>query len=273
MGKTINELYSLDEILYKLLHERSYRQLFLEDKFYEMNISEVNIENLKTIDREELMATAKTIKSNIISGNIDYNGGLKSAYPGVFSEFKESSIDMDDLLYDFIESIWFQDYKEIPFSGRGICIEEAFYHYMLSNENFINRSPYNTLLLQHEFLNAIHSILVINKNPNFRIHSPLIIHNRSISYSVVKYPGKIVSALENSLKKFETDDEVLYVYAATKKHLIKGQISELISEILKNELLIHKAEIRNLLTTKFNINEDQLNTTILNMAKLGLLDG
>lgn len=263
--------YELDEILYLLLHNRTYRNLFLEKYYTKMNISRENVSNLQTIDTEELIATAKNIKINIVSGNINHEGGLKNSYPGVFESIKSSEINLDELIYEFIESIYFNDYKEVPFAGMGVCIEEAFFNFLIKNQEYIEVNINNKLLLQHDFFNAMHSILVINKNPNFYVKSELIKDNGFVKYSTLTMPRSISEALGANSSKDDNKD-VTWIYASTAKHLIKGPINKLSLEIIEQNINLHTIQENSELIEKLNVEEDQIKSTILKLRELGILD-
>lgn len=224
--------YSLDELLYNLLYDYQYRNNFLNDELNELNLSADHLNHIKTIDKEELAATATTIVRNLMSGNIEHNGGLRTSFPGVFQALEFRKTDITLLMHKFLASKHFEGYMELPYAGEGTCIEEAFYNYLSENEEFILAAENNHLLLKHEFLNAIISILTVNKHPFFRIDSDLVKNNGHIYYAYQTYSKEISEALSG--KKVAGDSEmVIWLYAATEKNLVRGPIHPSILEMVE----------------------------------------
>ncbi|MCU5684752.1 hypothetical protein OCF64_23605 [Bacillus wiedmannii] len=261
MAISVDKYYSLDEILYNLLHDYEYRNLFLKDKFSELNISEENLKQIQTIDKEELIATSKTIIRNLLNGNIEHSGGLKTAFPGTFKELELNNIDLQQLMYEFVASKEFEDYKEIPYAGDGQCIEESFFCF-LSNIEIIKSNKNIELLLKHEFLNAMISILVVNAEPAFKILSKDIKHNGHIYYASIRLDRNIAEALLG--KKIQVQqDKIIWLFAAAKNRLIKGPIEENVLQ------LIEIGSLKKINEMKLTSNEET--SLAMSIYKLGLI--
>jgi hypothetical protein len=273
MGQAVKPFISLPEALYRLLFKRSYRQAFIEGNHHLLGLSEWDLKQLRTIDHEELQATAKNICRNLLSGNLDTNGGLLQAYPGVFQELKNLQINSIELMYEFMETSFFDDYREVPFGGEGICVEEAFYYFLQNYSPFIEASPYNKLMLTHEFLTSLLSILVINKDPHFVVKTDQVICNGKVLYAVQYFPSQIVAALMNRPVEIEeqAESEIPFLYAATEKTLIKGPINELTIELIRlgDRKAIGRTGLS--LCERFAISKQDLIKIQNSLSKLGLI--
>ncbi len=273
MGQAVNPFLSLPEALYRLLFKRSYRQAFLEGNHQFLDLSEWDLQQLRTIDHEELQATAKNICRNLLSGNLDTNGGLLQAYPSVFQELKNLQINSIELMYEFMETSFFDDYREVPFGGEGICVEEAFYYFLKNYSPFIKANPYNKLMLTHEFLTSLLSILVINKDPHFVVKTDQVICNGKVFYAVQYFPSQIVAALVNRPVEMQeqAESEIPFLYAATEKTLIKGPIDELTIEMIRlgEYKAIERAEVS--LCERFAVSQQDLQRIQNKLAMLGLI--
>ena len=69
---------SMDETVYRLIHHRSYRNFFLRGNYSEMNISKATFMDIKTIDKEQLCASANKVARKILSGSHQGGHGLEA---------------------------------------------------------------------------------------------------------------------------------------------------------------------------------------------------
>ncbi|MFC4075895.1 hypothetical protein [Salinithrix halophila] len=259
---------SLNQALYRLLYHRTYRQAFLDARHEELQLSIEDLKHLRTVDKEELIATSKTIARNLLAGNLEHSGGLRVSYPGVFQELQRLKVDLTELMYSFMESPPFNHYAEVPFAGRGICIEEAFYSYLIGERFFIEASPNNALLLTHEFLTALLSILVINKDPAFRIDTDKIQHNGCVFYAVQTYPKEIAKALaKRPLEEFE-GAEVCWLYAAASNRLLTGPVTPVIVEMLQSG---SESEAKREWNDHPRFHADELQSSLRRLREAGLI--
>ncbi|MBA4542097.1 MULTISPECIES: hypothetical protein [Thermoactinomyces] len=270
-GAIKGESIGLHRALYGLLYHRSYRQAFLEGRYDKLQLSDGELRQLATIDHEELCATAKNICRNLLSGNLEISGGLKGSYPGVFQELERMGYDRYELMYQFMESPHFEEYRELPFSGVGLCVEEAFYGFMMEQEDFLRESPNNRLLLTHEFLTVMLSILVVNKHPNFCIKTNLIRKNDSCFYAIQSYPDQIASALANRKVHGDSQGRTLYLYAAAKDQFIKGPINPFIARLIELGRAEEITKWANEWMETYQISEEELNDAMEKFLRLGLI--
>jgi hypothetical protein len=118
----------IDETLDALLHRRSYLKLFLEDP-NQLGLPPDVLDALATTDRDELVATAKAVRRELMNRHHRGSGSLIDLYPSTIGER-----DAEELVADFMESTEYGAYREIPFSGVGFSLEEAFYRYCEARE-------------------------------------------------------------------------------------------------------------------------------------------
>jgi uncharacterized protein len=222
----------LSSALYDVVFKPRVRQLFLDGKQDHLFDSQI-ASCLDTIDREELQKTGRRLRQDLLGGNYEGSGGLRRSFPGVFSSIALASIPENQLMDDFFDSESFEAYTEVPFFKKGICIEEAFYTFLLSYRPFVNADPNNVLLLSHEFFYVLHAILAITRHPAFSIRTPLARRTSKASFSVLLLPGEILSRLAPG-KVRATEECHPYLYAANSRgELICGPITSAIRERLE----------------------------------------
>ena len=218
----------LNKALYSLLFDKAYREAFLSDRLRDSSLSQGDLAALQSIDRAELTSASETICARILNGDFDLGGGLRKVYPGVFRALGEMNLSEREVGYRLLASPEFRRYKELPFNGEGLCIEEAFYLFLRRQRSFREASESNVLLLTHEFLGAILAILTVNEHPYFVIASKLIRFNGFIRYATYRYPDAIVRALVDIPPAVPAGDTVGFLYASSiHRRFIKGAVDDL----------------------------------------------
>jgi hypothetical protein len=225
---------TLDEALYGLLFDHRYRERFLQDDRAALGLSDDDLRDLDAIDRHELVRTAERIVADVLTGNFEGSGGLRAAYPGVFDALAETGRPIRDLVLDFLASDEYERYRELPFAGRGTCIEEAFFRFLRHDRAFAAAAPTNALLLTHEFLAVMMSLLAVTPKPSFDIATTdLIHHNGHAWYATQHYPPAIVESL-TSRPAGTVDDGARMLYAATAhRAYVSGVVDERALEVLR----------------------------------------
>jgi len=117
-------MISLDQALDRLLHDRSYRSAFLAERFDALDLAPDDLDALGSIDRQQLVRTAERVAKDLIGRKHRGSGGLLELYPNTLGADR-----LDETVYRFLESAAFQDYRELPFAGDGISLEEAFFRF------------------------------------------------------------------------------------------------------------------------------------------------
>jgi hypothetical protein len=162
----VGSLIPLDEALERLLTVRSYREAFLAGQYNALNLSAKDLAALESIDREQLVQTAQRVRDELIRRRYRGSGGLEKLYPRTLGAWRTAN-PMDDelheLVYVFLESNAYQEYREVPHAGMGACLEEAFYLFCEA-ENIGDDA-----IREEEFLVAMSKALALSPQPGFRI--------------------------------------------------------------------------------------------------------
>jgi hypothetical protein len=224
-GRMKPENISLTEALYRLLNHRSYRENFLNEATAEdLGLSEEDFSELSSIDREQLIASAERMAQKIYSGNHQGGQGLKSVFPECFSALEQQTQKNGvEIVYEFLESEHFGDYKELPFNGKGICIEQAFYGFV--EERYWKKDSPLEAIVRNEFLLSLFKNISKMESPNFDLPKTFVSQNKLCRYSVQVYQHRLTEA------GIETQPHFI-LYAAAGGHFISDEITPLIADIL-----------------------------------------
>lgn len=121
----------MNEILYKLIYHRKFREAFIANKLEGLALSSQQLEDLSFIDKDQLNKSSQKIIEQLLG--IDGSLSLKKAFPQVFSEWQRlfpQDNECFELAYFFLESQSFQDVKNLDFGGSQ-NIFEAFREFLL----------------------------------------------------------------------------------------------------------------------------------------------
>jgi hypothetical protein len=223
----------LASALFRLLYHRTVRQCFMRGETQSLMLCKQDLSELETIDLVELEATAKTIARNMLSGNSGGGGGLRQSFPITLSLLENAGITSMDVMYRFLEAPQFRFYRELPHAGIGLSAEEAFYNFLMSDEELLSLSSLLGFAAKHEILTTLLSMLVVTNRPNFRVETSLICDNGVCRFACPLY--SVASMKEIGLKIGETGSQataVHYLYAATARHFISGPVTPLITTLL-----------------------------------------
>jgi hypothetical protein len=261
----------LEMAMYKLLFHRSYRQAFLDGRYEELHLSPENIQHLKAIAPEELDATANKICRNLLLGDVsETSGGLMHAFSRSLQTLQESGVDAMELMYEFAESEPFDQYREVPFAGAGICAEEAFYHFLRLHPLFEEGSA-NFYLLTHEFLIALLSIVVVNQDPAFVIDTWQVRNNGTVRYALQRVPKKKAEFMSGRTLPGKEDALVVWLYAATQKSFVGGPISPFVAELLEFSTQEMLQTVQDDLMSKYNVTAEAFDTQVQKLRDMGLI--
>jgi len=162
----VGSLISLDEALERLLTVRIYREDFLAGRLDALDLSAEDLVALESIDKEQLVSTAERIRDELIRRRYRGSGGLEKLYPRTLDAWREANPEdtkLHELLYAFLESAHYREYREVPHAGLGACLEEAFYRFVEA------RDIGDAAVREEEFLVAISKALALCPRPGFRI--------------------------------------------------------------------------------------------------------
>jgi hypothetical protein len=159
----------LDGFLDRVLHSASYRQAFLDGRTSELGLSEADLEAVRNLDRGQLQETAEAVRSAVLERQHRGSGGLRVMYPQTLAAWRARTGDEDlsRLLDGFMESPAFEQYREIPFAGDGICLEEAFFRFAEAED--IGEPG----VREAEFLAGLMKALALSPNPAFVVGPPV----------------------------------------------------------------------------------------------------
>lgn len=264
--------YTLNEALYFLLHHKAYREAFLADNFAALNLSPKDCKALTTIDKEELVKTASKIKGNLLKGNYGDNGGLRKAFSLTFQLLRGNGVSTGELMEHYLASTFYRDYKEVEFTGKGICLEESFFLFLKAEEPiFAEVGTLPNVVLRHEFFKVLLSILTISTRPSFTIASESeLVRNGNILFTIQAYPSAVLVQL---IPTTDTRVSQTYMlYAVTKQgHFINGAIDELLKTLMElkttTNIIVQAMRIQE----KYQLNEETLRQIMQGLLNKGLL--
>lgn len=222
-----NKQISTDEAVYRLVHYKSYRELFLAGEFSKLGLTDTSLFDLQTIDREQLSASAHRIARKLLSGNHQGGRGLINIFEETFAAWNiQSKKDGLDLVFKFLESTSFAKYHELSFVGKGYCIEQSFYEF-IKQTLWDDGNPIEGIV-RNEFLVSLFKTLSSTKDPNFFLDSRYVKKNSVAMYSVQLYQYKLIGDFIEKMPHF-------VLYASTEGQFISGEITALIADILFDE--------------------------------------
>jgi hypothetical protein len=261
--------YKLDEVLYRLLYHRSYRDAFLRREYNLLNVEPQVLKALKTVDPRELMKMSNQICREIIYGSPEAPFGLERAYGKVLRAMEASGRDIRALVAAFLESSYFEACSALPISDHCITIEEAFHEFARSDREFLEASPENEAWLTHEFLTAVISLFAVNRRPSFSTRA-YIRHNSVAYYAAPLYSHAFIAQL-NSINEPSGTATSLYLYAAAGGRFIRGKISPISLSLIElgNRKIIENS--RNSLFEQYSIASESLFRLTARLYKMGLL--
>ncbi|HVU03154.1 MAG TPA: hypothetical protein VHE30_15445 [Polyangiaceae bacterium] len=124
-------LMTVDEAFHRLLHSRRTRTAFIAGRVDALAVSPETLSELRTVDHALLEEVAERIASQVLTRGYSATGSLPELFPRTVAAFRAAHPDAGplELAYRFLESEAFGEYRELPFSGVGLSLEEAFYRF------------------------------------------------------------------------------------------------------------------------------------------------
>lgn len=218
---------TIDDLIYSLIFNRKFRENFIKNS--DSIKTSLRKDDIDKIDTNQLKIFSSKICKDIIEGS--YQNGLLYVFPKTFMHLQSKlNINKYDIVYEFMESENFYNYKSIPNKTRGITIEESFYSF-LKQVNFINNNHikyYST----HEVTTILCKMLKKNKNFGFKIKSLKFNTLNSNYWSIVNYPLECKEILNFNLNPKMICSQLKILYASTNKGFISGIINQNIENYL-----------------------------------------
>src|SRR5687767_7717160 len=123
-------MIAVDEAIDRLIHSRAYRQAWLDGRTDALDLEVDDLAALATIDRDQLVRTAERAARDLLGRRHRGSGGLCDLFPRTIAAWKQAhprDERLRELAYAFMESEAFGAYRELPFAGVGLCLEDAFF--------------------------------------------------------------------------------------------------------------------------------------------------
>jgi hypothetical protein len=200
---------TLDEILDRLLHKRAFRIAFTEGRYEELAIGGVELEELRTVNVDQLASTANQIQRDLLRRKHRGSGGLIDLYRGSVEAWKQSHPSdgsLEELSSAFMESEPFDAWRELSPGAGGIALEEAFYLF-LEQEGI--GSP---AIREQEFLTAMMKLLAVSPRADVKLSGRI----RRIPSGFLALSSRGAPAL----------------YAAVRDSIVTGSVTPLVHELL-----------------------------------------
>lgn len=147
---------SLEQALDSLLHRASERAAFLRGGG--LDVSQDDLAALRCIDPGELERAAAAVRDDLLARTHRGSGGLLAQFPLTIG-----AADPRALVDRFLESAAFETYREVPFAGRGTCLEDAFFRFCEASDLG------DPVIREREVLAAVVRTLVVSPHPAFTL--------------------------------------------------------------------------------------------------------
>ena len=219
----------LNSIIYDLIFNKTFREKFINDSNLLNEI--INVEDIKTIDKNKLKVFSSKICLDIIEGQ--YNNGLLHTFPKTFNYLQTNlNISKNDIVYKFMESEEFLNYRSIPNEELSITFEESFYLF-LKSASYYNDGNIKYYSL-HELSSILSKVLNINKFLNFKIKSLNFKEINKNHWTIINYPNEFKNLFTFKTLNNEINEPIKVLYASSKRGFISGVINEQIETYLNN---------------------------------------
>ncbi len=181
--------------------------------------SDGELECLETIDLAELDAAARRFRSKI--WRLGHGGGLAAAFPRSLALFAAAGVESAELLGGFLGSPDFRRFRLVPYTGRGISVEEAFASYLRSGPPGRTPGPLRETV-EHELLTALFAALSCEQPLSFAIEAEGIVATGRGHAALRRYS---TAALASWGETAAGEGPVPYAYFATPAGVSRGVVS------------------------------------------------
>lgn len=222
----------LNDALYRLLFSETYREAFLSGKMESLGLSSEAAAQLAVIDKDELQSASSIIVRDLLSGNIadSKSRGLAAKFPRTFAMLASRGVGLRKALSVFMESPEFLSYREVPFAGAGISIEEAFHRFLAAAPCPFQMTSVELAVAQHEFLSILLKILVASPDPLFSIGDGRIRRRGDRYMAFASYRSESAEAV---LQKPAPGGGILVAYGATPAGFFCGRVPALTETLIE----------------------------------------
>lgn len=204
MSAAIDPEIDIDEALYRLLHHKSFRTAFLAGA--DLGLTSEIADALSAMDREQLERAADRIVDDLSRRKHRGCGDLLTIYARTLAALPAGT-DQRALFQSFLESPWFDRFREVPFAGEGIAVEEAFCR-------FLREQPgVDLAAAEQEFLSGMCRAIALAPSPAFTIPAELI--KRRGGWAAVR----------------RTTGGSVFLHAVAKGAVVEGEITEFLAAL------------------------------------------
>src|SRR6266540_7241246 len=231
MDRVSVSVSELQDVLYRLLYHRSFRSAFVSHPA-SLELAPPLMDMLAGVDIDELNALTSRISRDVLWGSGEAGGGLARSYPVVLRILADLGVPQHELVARFLESECFRDYRDVPYGGEGVVLEEAFYDYARSDDSGLPVSDRWRLWLEHEFLTSLLSLFVLNPEPSFLTRTTQLRYNGTARYAVTHYPASFLIQLGRRPRERKSQTTA-YLYAQGASTLVTGPVDPIIITIME----------------------------------------
>ena len=239
----------LDEALDRLVHKRAYRRAFLEGRFEVLELVPGDLAALESIDRAALESLAESLAHEVLARTHSGSGSLNQLFPRTIDAWRRAhpeDLGALELARAFMDSRAFDDYRELPFSGVGTSLEEAFFLHCEAEEVGC------PIVRQEEFLGAMMKLLVVS--PRAAVHLPDCIRRTEHGIFCVRSRG------------------VPTLHAAARGCVVKGPLTPFLVDLLAHDA--HDAQDATAATVaaRHGVSTPVLEESVRMLSALGILE-
>jgi hypothetical protein len=158
-------LLTLDDALERLLVDPDYRADFMAGRWERLAVAAEDCIALQTIDRVQLARTAERVRLDLAERQYRGSGGLKKLFAATIAAWDAAhpGVEHDAVFATFVASPAYQTYRELPFAGLGVCLEESFYRFACAE------GIGDPAVREGEYLAAIVKAVLLSPDPTFTL--------------------------------------------------------------------------------------------------------
>ncbi|MEO8184022.1 MAG: hypothetical protein ABI895_34815 [Deltaproteobacteria bacterium] len=176
-------LNSIGHAILTLIRDSEVRERFLRHDPVDLGVSAADREAFATIDPTELHGMARALRRTLYGTR---GQGLKDVYRACFAHLERLERSSEDVIDAFASSAAYHRYRELPFGGQGLSIEEAFYLYLSVRPEFREITARHAL--DGEFLSVMLKALASCEVPSFLLEDERIRQAPGRAWAVLNDP-------------------------------------------------------------------------------------
>lgn len=233
---------TLEATLDRLIHARSYRERFLAG-LEAPELSREDAAALASFDGAILDALAERVARDVLARRHTGSGSLLDSFPGTIAAYRRDHPEdatLLELAYSFMDSPAFDDYRELPFTGLGSSLEEAFFRHAE------DRGVGDPVVRENEFAAAMMKLLAVS--PRAAVRLPASIRRSNGGYHSVTTRGTPT------------------LYATAAGRLVIGPLTPFLAD-----LLVPGADVARV-AERHGVSRSVLSESVRRFSELGILE-